>query len=298
MSIVPEQIDCIIVGAGPAGLTAAIYLTRFRRNIMVFDAGHSRAAAIPLTHNYPGFPDGISGKDLLARMHAQAARYGARVTCAKVDRLEKRLDGNFACFYGDEVALGATVLLATGTLDRQPRIPELEEAIRRGYVRHCPICDGYEAHGKKVVMLAGGTKTLSEALFIRHFAEDLTVIAASADDLSDQDRETLRRADIKVIDDPMVEARVDGSDIVAQCERGEARRFDTLYSMLGGSPRSELARHLGADCDDTGNLVVDAHLHTSISGLYAAGDVVSSLSQISVATGQAAIAATAIHNSL
>jgi 2-polyprenyl-6-methoxyphenol hydroxylase-like FAD-dependent oxidoreductase len=88
------EIDCLIVGGGPAGLTAAIYLARFRRNVTVVDSGQSRAALIPESHNYPGFAEGISGPDLLASLREQASRYGARLENGKVEKLRKS-DGQF-----------------------------------------------------------------------------------------------------------------------------------------------------------------------------------------------------------
>src|ERR1700759_4259826 len=139
--------DCVGVGAGPAGLTAAIYLARFRRDVRVIDAGQSRAARIPLSHNHPGFPDGVRGKTLLARMRRQAERYGARVEAGRVVSLERAEDG---------VRVGPTlgalrarkVILATGVIDNAPEIAGLEDAVACGLVRICPICDGYEVIGQ------------------------------------------------------------------------------------------------------------------------------------------------------
>ncbi len=162
------MLDCLVVGAGPAGLTAAIYLGRYKRRALVVDSGASRASLIPTSHNYPGFPEGISGPELLRRLRLQALRYGARIRSGLVTALELNDDG-------------------------------------------------------------------------------------------------------------------------------EVHRFDTLYSALGEKPRSELAAHLGVRCSAGGQILVDEHLQTFVPGVYAAGDVVSALNQISVATGHAAIAATAIH---
>jgi thioredoxin reductase (NADPH) len=117
--------------------------------------------------------------------------------------------------------------------------------------------------------------------------------------LSDQDRELLMQAKIKLVEEPISEVFIEGDRIEAlRMYSGAAHDFDALYSMLGITVQSGLARELGAKCDDDDNLLVDAHLRTSIPGLFAAGDVVNGLNQISVATGHAAIASTAIHNSL
>jgi thioredoxin reductase (NADPH) len=293
-------VDCVIIGGGPAGLSASIYLARYRRNIMLIDAGASRAALIPLSHNYPGFPDGISGNELLARLHAQALRYGQRVTSSVVHRIQRLEDGDFLCFYGDDAVRSRSVLLSTGMTDIEPEMPDLREAIQRGHIRYCPICDGYEAIGKKVGIIGSGSRSVNEALFIRDYTEDLTLLTlGSKMSLRDHDREVLMVAKIRVIEEPISEVFLEDNRISAvRMYSGATHGFDTLYSMLGVSVNSDLARDLGAQCDEDGNLLVDAHFQTSVPGLYAAGDVVSGLNQLSVATGHAAIASTAIHNRL
>jgi thioredoxin reductase (NADPH) len=296
-----EKSDCIIIGGGPAGLSAALYLARFRRTIELIDAGNSRAALIPLSHNYPGFPDGISGKELLERLRIQASHYGVTATGGKVARIEKLDDGSFRCTYdGGRVARARAVILATGMTDLEPQMPQLRQAISRGHIRYCPICDGYEVVGKRVAIIGSGSRCVREALFIKHFTSDLTLISLGEHmTLSDKDRETLRRNEIRVVEEPISEVFLEGDKIGAlRMHGGEALSFDSLYSMLGVSVHSSLARGLGAECDEDGNVLVDAHMQTSVPGLYAAGDVVSGLNQISVAIGHAAVAATAIHNRL
>src|SRR3546814_3575876 len=113
------QLDCLIIGAGPAGLTAALYLARYRRRLAVVDAGNSRAALIPATHNYPGFPDGIPGRDLLVRLQAQAAHYAVQVRPDTVDELRQDQDGGFTAVIGPEGVRATRGLQATGVVDRQ-----------------------------------------------------------------------------------------------------------------------------------------------------------------------------------
>jgi len=167
--------DAAIVGAGPAGLTAATYLARYRRRVVVFDGGPSRADWIPESHNTPGFPRGIGGPDLLARMRAQALEFGAVIRPGLVAELTVS-DGGFRLRGAFGSALGATVLLATGVLDRLPPIPDLDGAIRSGCVRMCPICDGFEAIDRRIAVLADGEVGRREADFLRTYTSDVEVL--------------------------------------------------------------------------------------------------------------------------
>jgi thioredoxin reductase (NADPH) len=134
------MLDCIVVGAGPAGLTAAIYLGRFRRRFRLVESGASRAARIPLSRNHPGFPDGVRGRDLLARMRRQAELYGAEIVSGHVQDIEP-VEGGFRLVAGEELR-ARTVLLATGVADVEPAIPGVEAAVASGLVRICPVSDG------------------------------------------------------------------------------------------------------------------------------------------------------------
>ena len=296
-------LDCIIVGGGPAGLTAALYLARYRRRVALIDGGDSRARWIPVSHNFPGFPDGVTGPGLLDRLHQQIAQYDVAFVSNQVDGLARR-GPLFVATLGDRTVLAEQVLLATGVSDVGNREGAWTAAIKRGAVRLCPICDAYEVTGKKVALLARGTQVVSHALFLRTYTRELTLVRTDTDSaLSAADRQTLAEAGITLIEDtapelvlapPGQSEPVPGAVVVTS--DGRRRTFDTVYPMFGCHPRSELAQTLGAECDADGNLLVDAHQATSVPGLYAAGDLVSGLNQISVAVGHAAVAATAIHN--
>src|SRR5215210_6368902 len=162
-----DKLDCLIIGAGPAGLTAAIYLARFRLSLRVVDEGRSRAGWIPCTRNVPGFPDGISGTELLERTRVQAEKYGAALTRGRVTRLD-RVEGGFEAEWGEGSAAARTVLIATGVKNRRPDMDEElhEEALARGLIRYCPICDGYEVTDKKVGVIGSGANGIAEALFL------------------------------------------------------------------------------------------------------------------------------------
>lgn len=293
------DLDCLVVGAGPAGLTAAIYLARFRRRIAVYDAGNSRASYIPTTRNYPGFPDGISGDELLARLRAQARNYGAPITTGLVEGLERAGDA-FTARAGGEVVRARKVLLATGIVDKAPEMANLREAIDAGCIRLCPICDGHEVIDRKVAMYGPARDALSHAIFMRTFTPALTLLVPRGDEpLDAQGRGELERAGIRYLDSPVCEISMD-ADRQARVRLADdsEERFATVYPVLGCRIRSELAVGLGARTTATGDIQVDAHQQTSVPGLYAAGDVVAALNQLSVAVGHAAIAATHIHNAL
>jgi len=139
------QTDCVIIGGGPVGLTAAIYLARFRLRTTVIDAGRSRAGLIPRTHNHAGFPNGISGGELLARMRQQADRFGVKFHRGSADTLTKA-DERFTANSGSLAVAARCVLLATGVTNTPPGMSADVHAgaLRRSRLRYCPICDAYE----------------------------------------------------------------------------------------------------------------------------------------------------------
>lgn len=291
--------DCLIVGGGPAGLMAAVYLARFRRRALLVDSGASRAAWIPESHNYPGFTGGIPGKELLVRLRAQAERYGARLAQGTVESLERRPDGAFAARVDASTITAPKVLLATGVVDLHPPLPSVQKLLDRGALRYCPVCDGYEAMDQRIGVLGPLDHVIGKAIFLRTYSPDIVVLATDKDiQLSDEDRGRLREAGIAPPHEPVADVVVVGERVTAVMASGARIELDVLYPAMGAQVRTELATRLGAECNESGCLFVDHHQHTRVPGLYAAGDITLELSQISVAVGQAAIAATDIHNSL
>jgi thioredoxin reductase (NADPH) len=291
--------DCLVIGGGPAGLTAAIYLARFHLSLAVVDAGQSRAAWIPITHNHAGFPEGISGIDLLERMRTQAGLYGVTVTGGEVSAL-RAIDGGFEVAWGEKRVRARTVLLATGTCNRRPDIdPRLHrDAVARGLLRYCPICDGYEVTDKSLGVIGTGVRGLAEARFLRGFTEAVTLLAPKgAHQLEPEQLEESIALGLELVDGP---ARVDRltKDGIVIVTPGGSHEFDSVYPALGSDCRSDLAIQVGAKLSDEGDVVVDRHQRTSVAGLYAAGDVVSGLDQISHAMGEGGVAATTIRNDL
>lgn len=294
-----EQLDCLIVGGGPAGLTAAIYLARFHLDILVIDDGNGRAESIPCSHNLAGFPDGISGRDLLKRMREQAQLYGAKIEKGFVARLDRTDTGFCATWAGGSIE-ARTVLLATGTRNRRPPMDEElhDEALARGLIRYCPICDGYEITDKKVGVIGGDSHGVAEALFIRGFTPNVTLIAPDkALDLNAEDKARLEAAGIDHVDGPAQAVAISDGCIVVETAEG-THAFDSVYPALGSDPHVLLAGEVGADLEELGCIKVDDHQRTSVPGVYAAGDVVIGLDQISHAMGEGGVAATTIRNDL
>jgi thioredoxin reductase (NADPH) len=294
-------LDCLIVGGGPAGLTAAIYLARFHLDILVVDGGKSRAAWIPCTRNVSGFPDGIEGTELLQRMRDQACKYGAKIVTEFVTKLERdEASGLFTVTWGSGCRRARSVLLATGVTNRRPQIDEQlhSDALARGLIRYCPICDGYEVTDKKVGVIGSDSHGVAEALFIRSYTADVTLIAPDkALRLKAEDQARLKEAGIQCVDGPAQAVAIPDGCIVVDTADGH-HTFDTIYPALGSDTHTQLAEMLGATLSSDATIIVDSHMRTSVPGLFAAGDVVIGLDQISHAMGQGGVAATAIRNEL
>lgn len=294
-----KLLDCLIVGGGPAGLTAAIYLARFHRQIVSVDDGNSRALWIPRSHNLAGFPDGIEGKELLARMRAQAERYGAKLVRDRIDTIERKA-GRFRAS-GEGLMLEArTVILATGTENHRPDIDPSthREALDRGQLRYCPVCDGYEASGQAIGVIGADSRGVAEAMFLRTYSEDVTLLAVETIEINAEDRARLDKAGIRVEQRPLMRLGFDRNRVSAHLQGGDELRFDTVYPALGSDTNDMLAKALDLKMGDGCCIAVDQKQRTSRKGVYAAGDIVYALDQISVAMGHAAIAATTLHNDL
>src|SRR3954471_17691711 len=147
------MLDCLVVGAGPAGLTTAIYLARFRRSIRVIDSGQSRATLIPTSHNYPGF-QGVGGEELLQRLREQAQRYDVPLENGTADSLQIDSPHGFRARAGKTELLAATAVLATGIVYSNPSL-DVRIGDPREVIRYCPVCDGFEATDYMIEVLGG-----------------------------------------------------------------------------------------------------------------------------------------------
>jgi len=290
-------VDAVVVGGGPAGLVAAIYLARFRRSVVLVDAGQSRIEKIPRSHNYPGFAEGVPGAEVRDMLRDQLRSYPVRVVHGFVERAARVPDG-FRLDTRAGPIEGRRMLLATGVTDIPPAMPQVRDALDAGVLRYCPVCDAYEVIGKAVGVYANGPAGVAEALYLRHFSADITLfMAQGSPGLPAEDRRKLAEAGIRWNDAPVDAMRRNGERIEVM-HAGARTLCDTLYCALGVTVHSKLAEALGASVDETGYVGIDGHHATHVPGLYAAGDVSSGLNQIVVAMGGAAIAASAIHRGL
>jgi thioredoxin reductase (NADPH) len=289
--------DCLVVGGGPAGLTAATYLGRFRRRVIVVDAGESRAKWIPVSHNCPGFPDGIAGVDLLDRLRQQALMGNVDLINDTVTALRREGD-DFVATASFPIRARA-VLIATGIVDTLPPIPDVTNMIARGSLRLCPICDAYEVIDKRVAVIGPADQAAKKAVFLRTYSSDVTLLMTEPiSDLDPTSSELLNGAGVTVEECVPDSVCAEGHGALVSLPDGRTLSFDTIYPAMGCTMRSQLAIDLGAAFDEAGNLVADSHQRTGIAGLYVAGDVVDEINQIAVAFGHAAIAAVDIHSYL
>jgi thioredoxin reductase (NADPH) len=173
-----------------------------------------------------------------------------------------------------------------------------DDALARGLVRYCPICDGYEVTDKKVGVIGSDSHGVAEALFIRSYTADVTLIAPDkALRLKPEDQQKLKAAGIESVDGPAQAVAITGDCIVVETAEG-THSFDSIYPALGSDTHTQLAEMVGADLSNDSCIKVDSHQRTSVPGLYAAGDVVIGLDQISHSMGEGGVAATTIRNDL
>lgn len=298
--------DCLVVGAGPAGLSAALYLARFHRRVLVLHDGTSRALRIPRTHNVPGFPAGVAGPELIERMTAHACEYGAQVRRAEVVSAA-RTDAGFELATRDGERFEAPALiLATGLFLNQIALPQEahEAAIRAGILRYCPICDGHEHSGQRIGVVGCDGQGAGEAMFLRTYSSDVTLIPRAYAELAELDRAELAKAGVRVVERSVAHFEPGETEMRVHLQGGGLQDgeaplvFDVVYPALGCRQRTELAQALGLPVDEVGAVDSRAPYGTTVAGLYCVGDIVDGLDQISVAIGHGAIAATRAHNYL
>lgn len=298
--------DVVIIGAGPAGLTAGIYCGRANLSTCIIDkmGPGGQVATTDKVENYPGFPEGISGLDLSMKMEEQARRFGAEIVLAEIERIREE-DGMYTLCCTEGELRAPAVIVATGARPKELGVPGETKFKGRG-VSYCATCDGAFYRGKVTAVVGGGDSAISEAIFLTRFAEKVYVIhrrdeLRATKVLQDRARQNPR---IEFILSSVVES-INGEDRVESIEvkslRDGGRRtlvVDGVFLYVGLIPNTEFIKHF-VDLDEYGYVLTDENMRTSRLGIFAAGDVRhKSLRQVVTATADGALAAMAVEHYL
>ena len=293
--------DVAIVGGGTAGLSAALWLARYLHSVVVVDSGDPRNWETRGVNGFLGLP-GIRPAELRGRGRDECRRHGVRLIDGVVLCVAKRADDHFELQLegGDKVA-GRRLLLAIGIKDVWPDVPGLEHIYGdRAHV--CPDCDGYEATGKKTVIIGKGRKAVGMALNLTTWTRDVIVCTNGRDpELTEEYREKLDALGIPVIDDAIAGIRFREGELRSLAFEDDAREplgVEEIFFSIGQYPADDLGVQLGCERDDGGHIIVDEHHHTSVYNVFAAGDIIPGPQLAIRAAAGGAVAALSIHKSL
>jgi len=286
--------DCIIVGAGPAGLNAALVLGRARRRVVVLDNAQPRNYATHEMHGVLGH-DGLDPADLRARGRAELAGYGVEVVSAEVHDAEV-LDGVVCLSSARGADVTRTVLLATGMLDDVPDIPGFA-GVWGTSAHTCPYCDGFEHRDERLAVLASGARGEHLAVLLRQWSGDVVLLSNGPHDLAADQLTRVHALGIPIIETPVV--ALDGDDDGrlrrVRLGNGETLDRDALFFHVGWRLRNDLARTLGCRLRDDGSIAVDPEQATTVDRVYAAGNCAEPRALVPAATGSGVAAAVAIN---
>jgi thioredoxin reductase len=295
--------DCIVVGGGPAGLSASLFLARYRRHTLTFHHNSPRNEYAHGVHGFLGH-HGISPAELLARGRDEVTAHGGLIIESCVTGIEQLTTKHFRVYTGNGSQDSRTfdaqrILLATGLRDVTPDCPGFREFY--GFsVHHCPDCDGYECIDKRIAVLGSGTKTVGFALSLLTWTNKITLV--TEDGMSEADRTKLAAFDIAVREQSIkaLEGDLNSKQLRGILfNDGDAFECDVLFFNLGNEPASNLHEVLGCKLDaDSGLVWVDHTQQTSVEGVYAAGDITPNSQLAVVAAAEGAMAAIHIHDSL
>ncbi len=291
--------ELIIIGSGPAGFTAGIYAGRAQLSPLLI-TGSAPGGQMALTseiENYPGFPQGLSGQELMQLMQQQAERFGTRVQMDEVTGVDLSIHPFKVTAYGDEHET-KTLVIATGTSPRKLGVPGEAEFRGRG-VSYCATCDGFFYQDRQVVVVGGGDSALEEAIFLTKFATQVYVVHRRDRLRAEKvfQERAFRNEKIKFVWDTVVtdilgDGRVTGVRLKnVKTEEESTLEADGVFIYVGTIPNTGF---LGGqlELDERGYIVTDRRCHTSVPGVFAAGDVQERvLKQVSTAVGSGAMAA-------
>jgi thioredoxin reductase (NADPH) len=298
MSLEKRSAEVIVLGGGLAGLSAAVYLGRARRDTLVIDSGKSMARWEPDVQNYLGFPDGISGVELLKCSRAQARRYHARFFRDEIVRASrtshgfqlKGRKGSFKCH---------TLLLATGIFHIPPDIPGIRPCLGHSMF-FCKDCDGYRVQGKDIAIYGWSNETVKYALGMMLYSPCVTIVTdGRAPRWDAKHARWIRDYKVPLYLGEITGAHRRGTHLKSlEFEGGDCLVIDALFTTRGDIYRNDIAAQLGAKINAKGEIVVSLDMHTSVHGLYAAGCVTPVNCQMIIAAGEGATAAQAINSDL
>lgn len=298
--------DVVMVGAGPAALSASIYTTREDIDTVLFEKAvvGGLAAITDWVDNYPGFPKGLAGLDLAEDLRKQAERFGADITLGEVMSIESQADGLKKLDTTDGEMYAKAVLIATGSDYKKLGIPGEQEYYARG-VHYCATCDGAFYRDKKLVVVGGGNSAVQEALFLTKFATHIDMLVRSdlrasevlIKELEKHPKISIHRGtttdEIIGVDNKVVK--------VVGTQGGKKVEFETdgVFVFVGLLPNTGFLKGSGVKLDEVGLVETNEKLETSVEGVFAAGDVRSGATmQIASAVGEGATAALRIREYL
>lgn len=260
------------MGGGPAGLAAAIATGRMNRRAVCLEAGTPRTAHAPCYHNYLGFPNGISGEELLRLGREQAERWGAAMVNAAVTavEIESEEPPRFALVTTEGVFRASGIVFATGVKDRQLRCGNLYGETGRG-VHYCVVCDGREVLGQRVAVVGAGERAVDTIEALRDFTSDLHLLLDGESEPRGADAKRLEGWSVGVYPAPLEEYRC-GTDGVRFASADDPPPFPHVFIATGVLPRTDVAEALGCRLDRVGYIVTDEWQATSVPFVYAAGD--------------------------
>lgn len=301
MNGTPEKVFEIgIVGGGPAGLSAAIWSARYLHSVVLVDSGDPRNWETRGINGFLGF-EGVLPAELRERGRESCRKLGVELVNAIVLRAERLSDDEFLlCLKGGERINVRRLMVAIGVRDVWPDIPGLEHVY--GANAHvCPDCDGYEARGKKVVVIGHGRRAVGMALNLTAWTKDIIICTnGRPPELDDPEYcEKLDALNIPVLTQPIKQVCYEGRQIhCLKLADGMQLDTDKVFFTIGQYPADDLAVQLGCERDDEGHVVIDAHGHTSEINVFAAGDITPGPQLAIAAAAEGATAALAMHKSL
>jgi thioredoxin reductase (NADPH) len=294
-----KRYDVAVVGGGPAGLTAAIWLARYLHGVVVVDSGDPRNWETRGINGFLSRP-GIRPPELRALGREECIKYGVDFVSGIVDEAVNETGELFAiCIRGGTTIEARRILLAIGIKDVWPQIPGLDKCYG-DTVHVCPDCDGYEARDKKTVVIGVGRKAVGMALALTTWTREIVICTnGEKPDMDQALLDQLKALNIPVLDAPIhcvlaKESEITGLDL----EGGMSLDCERLFFAIGQYPSDDLGAQLGCKRDELGRLVIDDRNHTSVLNVYAAGDIAPGPQMAIVAAASGAVAALAIHASL